>query len=237
MRLDKEVGTLNREIVAIKDKWKIALNIDSKKIAIEKLITLRKKLRDNREVSEKIEQATKEEDLKLNQQISQSQLQQTTNNSSFSSNSKVSAQKVTPNQNNIPMQQNNGFGLKDNRESLNEVAKINDVAKQPKQQINNKQNNPVVETSKNINQSVQPVTTNIVMQDNNSNKYAIASKNTANTTNTNKENPEIIIKPTIQVPVVNTAEIKETKIETIDKVVEDPSHLTVAWLKQRMKGK
>ena len=61
MRLDRELGALNREIVAIKEKWKIALNIDSKKVAIEKLITRRKRLRDGGEVSRMVETATKEE--------------------------------------------------------------------------------------------------------------------------------------------------------------------------------
>jgi len=82
MRLDKEVGTLNREIVAIKDKWKIALNIDSKKIAIEKLITMRKKLRDNREVAEIIERATKEEIIKMSNNKVVSQVDINSNNKS-----------------------------------------------------------------------------------------------------------------------------------------------------------
>ncbi len=243
MRLDKEVGTLNREIVAIKDKWKIALNIDSKKIAIEKLITLRK-LRDNKEVSEKIERATKEEDLRLNQvnnknnnsvssssasvsvsmsnlQTSQSLSQQNLiNNNSFASNNpKVSAQKVTQNLNNIQtQQQNGGFGSKDNRESLNEEIKINNIAKQ---QIN-KQNTVIIEPITTINQSAT------VIQDNNL-KSSITSKNTTNINQTNQDN--------INKTLNNSIELKETQIDTIQKVSEEPTHLTVAWLKQRMKGK
>jgi len=61
MRLDRELGTLNREIVAIKDKWKIALNIYSKKIAIEKLITKRKRLRDSEAVLKMVENAVEVE--------------------------------------------------------------------------------------------------------------------------------------------------------------------------------
>ena len=61
MRLDRELGTLNREIVAIKEKWKIALNIDSKKVAIEKLITRRKRLRDTDAVLKMVEDATNDE--------------------------------------------------------------------------------------------------------------------------------------------------------------------------------
>jgi len=61
MRLDRELGTLNREIIAIKEKWKIALNIDSKKVAIERLITKRKRLRDSGEISQMVETAIKEE--------------------------------------------------------------------------------------------------------------------------------------------------------------------------------
>jgi hypothetical protein len=65
MRLDKELGTLNREVVAIKERWKIALNIDSKKVAIERLITMRKKLRDNQEISKMVEVATQGEKEKI----------------------------------------------------------------------------------------------------------------------------------------------------------------------------
>lgn len=61
MRLDRELGTLNREIIAIKEKWKIALNIDSKKVAIEKLITRRKKMRDSGAVLQMVEDAIEEE--------------------------------------------------------------------------------------------------------------------------------------------------------------------------------
>jgi hypothetical protein len=65
MRLDREVGTLNRDIIAIKEKWKIALNIDSKKVAIEKLITMRKRLRDSGEMTRRVQEATEEEQVKL----------------------------------------------------------------------------------------------------------------------------------------------------------------------------
>jgi len=65
MRLEKELGALNRDIIAIKEKWKIALNIDSKKVAIEKLITMRKRIRDNREIKRMIEEATQEEMMRL----------------------------------------------------------------------------------------------------------------------------------------------------------------------------
>lgn len=61
MRLPKELGALNRDILAIKEKWKIALNIEAKKIAIERLITMRKKLRDPEKIREEIERATREE--------------------------------------------------------------------------------------------------------------------------------------------------------------------------------
>ena len=62
MRLERELGSLSREIIAIKEKWKIALNIDSKKVAIERLITRRKSLRNSKEVNKKIEEATKNEE-------------------------------------------------------------------------------------------------------------------------------------------------------------------------------
>jgi len=61
MRLPKELGALNRDILAIKEKWKIALNIEAKKIAIERLITMRNRLRDPEKIKEEIERATKEE--------------------------------------------------------------------------------------------------------------------------------------------------------------------------------
>ena len=62
MRLERELGSLSREIIAIKEKWKIALNIDSKKVAIERLITRRKSLRDSNNMNKKIEIATKNEE-------------------------------------------------------------------------------------------------------------------------------------------------------------------------------
>ena len=61
MRLDKELGALNREIIGIKEKWKIALNIDLKKVAIEKLITRRTKLRDSEKIKNQVEDAIYEE--------------------------------------------------------------------------------------------------------------------------------------------------------------------------------
>jgi DNA repair exonuclease SbcCD nuclease subunit len=64
MRLEREVGTLNRDVVAIKEKWKIALNIDSKKMAIEKLISM-KKFRDTEDIGRKIEEATRAEILEI----------------------------------------------------------------------------------------------------------------------------------------------------------------------------
>ncbi|HIC10412.1 MAG TPA: hypothetical protein EYO61_03515 [Campylobacterales bacterium] len=65
MRLPKELGALNRDILAIKEKWKIALNIEAKKIAIERLITMRNRLRDPEKIQEEIERATREEMEKL----------------------------------------------------------------------------------------------------------------------------------------------------------------------------
>ena len=61
MRLDKELGALNREIIGIKEKWKIALNIDLKKVAIEKLITRRTKLRDSEKIKNQVKDAICEE--------------------------------------------------------------------------------------------------------------------------------------------------------------------------------
>jgi hypothetical protein len=62
MRLERELGSLSREIIAIKEKWKIALNINSKKVAIERLITRRKSLRNSNNVNKTIEEATKNEE-------------------------------------------------------------------------------------------------------------------------------------------------------------------------------
>jgi hypothetical protein len=67
MRLNREVGTLNREIVAIREKWKIALNINSKKVAIEKLITM-KKLNDSHHMDELIEKASQRELIEFQRQ-------------------------------------------------------------------------------------------------------------------------------------------------------------------------
>jgi len=61
MRLDKELGALNREIIGIKEKWKIALNIDLKKVAIEKLITRRTQLRDTEKINNQVKEAIKDE--------------------------------------------------------------------------------------------------------------------------------------------------------------------------------
>ena len=64
MRLDKELGALNSEILSIKEKWKIALNIDKKKIAIERLISMRR-VRDSEKINTEIESAVKGEERKL----------------------------------------------------------------------------------------------------------------------------------------------------------------------------
>jgi hypothetical protein len=64
MRLEKELGALNSEILSIKEKWKIALNIDKKKIAIERLISMRR-VRDSEKINSEIESAVKSEERKL----------------------------------------------------------------------------------------------------------------------------------------------------------------------------
>lgn len=64
MRLEKELGALNSEILSIKEKWKIALNIDKKKIAIERLISMRR-VRDSEKINSDIESAVKSEERKL----------------------------------------------------------------------------------------------------------------------------------------------------------------------------
>jgi len=69
MRLDKELGALNREIIGIKEKWKIALNIDLKKVAIEKLITRRTRLRDSEKIKNQVEEAIHDEKIELSTSV------------------------------------------------------------------------------------------------------------------------------------------------------------------------
>jgi hypothetical protein len=193
MRLDKEVGTLNREIVAIKDKWKIALNIDSKKIAIEKLITMRKKLRDNREVAEIIERATKEEIIKM-------------------SNNKVVSQ-VDINSNNKSDNQ-----IKANIPNVIQSSSIKSstTSNQKVQQKSFKDNCEL------LNEDFVPPVKPLTKQNVNSNLNSVA----------------------VTVPVLSTPQSQEKDSQNIkaNNIIEQknetkPAHLTVAWLKDKMKRK
>jgi hypothetical protein len=68
MRLEKELGALNSEVLAIREKWKIALNIEKKKIAIERLISLRR-LRDGEQIHQMIQVAVQNEQQEIENKV------------------------------------------------------------------------------------------------------------------------------------------------------------------------
>jgi len=68
MRLEKELGALNSEIITIREKWKIALNVEKKKTAIERLITFRH-LRDKEEISNMINSVVEKEHKDIEKKI------------------------------------------------------------------------------------------------------------------------------------------------------------------------
>jgi len=210
MRLDKEVGTLNREIVGIKDKWKIALNIDSKKAAIEKLITMRKKLRDNKEVSEIIKQATNEENSKLLQK-----------NPLNSSNSNI---KTTNN-----IEQPN-FIL-NSQSQINTATKVIDSVQSVPTNAPTKRN-VFRDNRESLNQSEEKI---VKIQPSLSEQIPTKSLSSDENISVNKLDQKIISK-TENINAINDNKT-QTKLDINPKEKDQPAHLTVAWLKQKMKKK